>query len=149
MMGEDAAFEYLKKLHRNVTQYTRSGTAQAKSVASGEVGIGVSFIFGFESERRLGYTMVHSIAPCEGTSYEIGGIALVKGSRNRARRRSSYYDWLMGPGRAKPRCERPFSCRCPANKTFKLDPKIPVDRQRAPDQGRLREVRQGIESASA
>ena len=82
LMGEDAAFQYLAKLHKNVTQYTRSGTAQAKSVAAGEVGIGVSFIFGFESERR-GFTMVKSAAPCEGTSFEIGGIALVKGSRNR------------------------------------------------------------------
>ena len=35
LMGEDAAFDYLKKVHRNVTQYTRSGQAQAKSVARG------------------------------------------------------------------------------------------------------------------
>ena len=27
--------------------------------------------------------MVKSAAPCEGTSYEIGGIALIKGARNR------------------------------------------------------------------
>jgi iron(III) transport system substrate-binding protein len=27
---------------------------------------------------------VKSAAPCEGTSYEIGGIALVKGARNKA-----------------------------------------------------------------
>ena len=78
-MGEDAAFEYLKQVHRNVTQYTRSGPAQAKGV----VGIGVSFIFGFENERQQGFTMVKSAAPCEGTGYEIGAIALVKGSRNR------------------------------------------------------------------
>ena len=38
MMGEEAAFDYLKKLHRNVTQYTRSGTAQARSVARGRWG---------------------------------------------------------------------------------------------------------------
>jgi iron(III) transport system substrate-binding protein len=72
LMGEDAAFDYLKKLHRNVTQYTRSGQAQAKSVAKGvakgEVGIGVSFIFGFENERQQGFTMVKSAAPGEGTS---------------------------------------------------------------------------------
>lgn len=42
-MGEDAAFDHMKKLHRHITQYTRSGTAQAKSVAKGEVGIGLSF----------------------------------------------------------------------------------------------------------
>jgi iron(III) transport system substrate-binding protein len=51
-MGEDAAFDYLKKLHRNVTSYTRSGQAQAPNVAKGEVAIGVSFIFGFEKWRH-------------------------------------------------------------------------------------------------
>ena len=39
-MGEDAAFDYLKKLNRNVTSYTRSGQAQAPNVAKGEVAIG-------------------------------------------------------------------------------------------------------------
>jgi len=124
MMGEDAAFDYLKKLHRNVTQYTRSGTAQAKSVAKGEVGIGVSFIFGFENERQQGFTMVKSAAPCEGTSYEIGGIALVKGSRNHEAAKK-YYDWLMSPS-GQSLGAKANSLQYPANKTFKVDPKIPT-----------------------
>jgi len=124
LMGEDAAFDYLKKLHRNVTQYTRSGTAQAKSVAQGEVGIGVSFIFGFENERQQGFTMVKSAAPCEGTSYEIGGIALVKGSRNRETARR-YYDWLMSPA-GQSLGAKAKSLQFPANKTFKLDPRVPL-----------------------
>ena len=44
-------------------------------------GIGVSFIFGFENERQQA-SRWSGAPPCEGTSYEIGGIALVKGSRN-------------------------------------------------------------------
>jgi iron(III) transport system substrate-binding protein len=123
LMGEDQAFDYLKKLHKNVTQYTRSGQAQARSVAKGEVGIGVSFIFGFESERLTNKFPVHSAAPCEGTSYEIGGIALVKGSRNKDAAKK-YYDWLMSPegqaigGKAN-------SLQMPANRLTKLDPRIP------------------------
>jgi iron(III) transport system substrate-binding protein len=111
MMGEDAAFDYLKKLHRNVTQYTRSGTAQARSVAKGEVGIGVSFIFGFDNERLTNKFPVYAAAPCEGTSYEIGGIALVKGSRNRAEAKR-YYDWLMSrrPADRRPR-QQPAGAR--------------------------------------
>jgi iron(III) transport system substrate-binding protein len=122
-MGEDQAFDYLKKLHRNVTQYTRSGTAQARSVARGEVGIGVSFIFGFDNERLTNKFPVGSAAPCEGTSYEIGGIALIKGARNKEGARR-YYDWLM----SKPGQEiggRANSLQFPANKTVKLDPRIP------------------------
>ena len=123
LMGEDAAFDYLKKLHRNVTQYTRSGQAQAKSVAKGEVGIGVSFIFGFENERINGFTMVKSAAPCEGTGYEIGGIALVKGSRNREAARR-YYDFLMSPA-GQSLGAQANSLQVPANKTFKVDPRVP------------------------
>ena len=124
LMGEEPAFDYLKKLHRNVTQYTRSGTAQAKSVAKGEVGIGVSFIFGFENERQQGFTMVKSVAPCEGTSYEIGGIALVKGARNRDSA-LKYYDWLMSPA-GQGVGARANSLQVPANRTFKPDARIPT-----------------------
>ena len=124
LMGEDAAFDYLKKLHRNVVQYTRSGTAQAKSVAKGEVGIGVSFIFGFENERQQGFTMVKTAAPCEGTSYEIGGIALVKGARN-AEAARRYYDWLMSPA-GQSAGARSGTLQVPANKSFKADPRIPL-----------------------
>ncbi|RYH58335.1 MAG: ABC transporter substrate-binding protein [Alcaligenaceae bacterium] len=123
LMGEDAAFDYLKQLHRNVMQYTRSGTAQARSVAKGEAGIGISFLFGFDNERLTNGFPVRSAAPCEGTGYEIGGIALVKGARN-AEAARRYYDWLMSPagqrlgGTAN-------SLQVPANKTFRPDPRIP------------------------
>lgn len=124
LMGEDAAFDYLKKLHRNVTQYTRSGQAQAKNVAKGEVAIGISFIFGFENERQQGFTMVKSVAPCEGTSYEVGGIALVKGARNRDAA-MRYYDWLMSPA-GQAIGAKANSLQVPANKTFKADARIPA-----------------------
>lgn len=124
LMGEEAAFDYMKKLHRNVTQYTRSGTAQARTVAKGEVGIGVSFIFGFDNERVTNKFPVGSAAPCEGTSYEVGGIALVKGARNREAARR-YYDWLMSPA-GQQLGGRANSLQVPANKTFRPDPRIPT-----------------------
>jgi iron(III) transport system substrate-binding protein len=123
LMGEDAAFDYIKKLHLNVTQYTRSGTAQAPNVAKGEVGVGISFIFGFDLWRHNKYPVM-AAAPCEGTSYEIGGIALVKGSRN-LEAAKQYYDWLMGPEGQKIGALS-GSLQVPANKTFKPDPRIPL-----------------------
>jgi iron(III) transport system substrate-binding protein len=122
LMGEDKAFEYMKALHRNVTTYTRSGTAQAPNVGKGEVAIGISFIFGFDAWRHNKYP-VATAAPCEGTSYESGGIALVKGSRN-AEAARRYYDWLMGPtGQAIG--AKANSLQSPANRTFTPDPRIP------------------------
>ena len=68
--------------------------------------------------------MVKSTAPCEGTSYEIGGIALIKGSRNRETAKR-YYDWLMSPA-GQSLGAKANSLQVPANKTFKPDPKIPT-----------------------
>ena len=122
LMGEDAAFDYLKKLHVNTTVYTRSGQAQAPNVAKGEVGIGVSFIFGFDKWRYDKFP-VKTAAPCEGTGYEVGGIALVKGGRNRDNAKR-YYDWLMSPA-GQAIGGKAGSLQSPANKTFKPDPRIP------------------------
>ena len=122
MMGEDAAFEYLKKLHKNTTTYTRSGQAQAPNVAKGEVGVGVSFIFGFDKWRHDKFP-VKTAAPCEGTGYEVGGIALVKGARNKDNAKR-YYDWLMSPA-GQSIGGKAGSLQSPANKTFKPDPRIP------------------------
>jgi iron(III) transport system substrate-binding protein len=122
LMGENQAFDYMKALHKNVTQYTRSGTAQAPNVGKGEVAVGISFIFGFDAWRHNKYP-VASTAPCEGTSYEVGGIALVKGSRN-AEGARRYYDWLMSPeGQAIG--AKANSLQSPANRMFKPDPRIP------------------------
>jgi iron(III) transport system substrate-binding protein len=122
LMGEEPAFDYLKKLHRNTTQYTRSGNAQAPSVAKGEVAIGVSFVFTFEGWKHKKYP-VATTTPCEGTGYEIGGIGLVKGARN-AEAARRYYDWLMGP-QGQALGATVDSLQVPANKSFKADPRIP------------------------
>jgi len=123
LMGEDVAFDYMKKLHKNITTYTRSGTAQAPNVAKGEVAIGLSFIFGFDGWTHNGYP-VKSAAPCEGTSYEIGGIALIKGGKN-PETAKKYYDWLMSPA-GQGVGARANSLQVPANKAFKPDPRIPA-----------------------
>lgn len=118
-----------KKLRRNITTYTRSGQAQSKNVAKGEVAIGVSFIFNFENERQQGAPFVKWAAPCEGTSYEVGGITLVKGARN-ADAAKKYCDWLMSPV-GQQIGARANSLQVPANKTFAPDLRIPpVDKVR-------------------
>ena len=44
LMGEAKGFEYLKRLHANVNQYTKSGVAPIKAVARGETLVGISFV---------------------------------------------------------------------------------------------------------
>ncbi|TAG48802.1 MAG: ABC transporter substrate-binding protein [Betaproteobacteria bacterium] len=123
LMGEDKAFDYMKRLHRNITQYTKSSQAQAKNVARGEAGVGISFVFGFDEERLAGFPVAATTA-CEGVGYEIGGIALIKGARNGVEAKK-YYDWLMGPV-GQGIGAKANSLQNPANKTFKQDPRIPT-----------------------
>lgn len=92
-------------------------------MAKGEVGVGITFMFNFEKWKADKYP-VKTQAPCEGTSYEVGGIALVKGARNMDNAKK-YYDWLMSPeGQAVG--AQVGSYQVPANKTFKMDPRIPT-----------------------
>ena len=81
LMGEDKAFDYLKALHKNVSQYTRSGTAPIKAVARGETAISISFVHDGPGEKMQGFP-VETITPSDGTGAEIGSMSIVKGARN-------------------------------------------------------------------
>ena len=93
LMGEAKAFEYLKRLHANVNQYTKSGVAPAKAVARGETLVGISFIHDVVTEAVAGFP-VGSAAPCEGTGYEIGSLSVVKGARN-LDGAGKFVDWAL------------------------------------------------------
>ncbi len=44
MKGEDKGWEYLAKLHKNTSQYTKSGSAPGQLAGRGEVAIGIVFL---------------------------------------------------------------------------------------------------------
>jgi len=93
LMGEDKGFAYLKSLHRNVNQYTKSGIAPVKSTASGETGVGIAFMHDMVTMRVQG-APIQTIAPCEGTGYEIGAVSLIKGRKN-AEAARRFVDWTL------------------------------------------------------
>ena len=93
LMGEDQGFAYLKALHRNINQYTKSGIAPVKATAAGETGVGIAFMHDMVTMRVQG-APVRTVAPCEGTGYEIGGVSLVKGGKNPASARR-FLDWTL------------------------------------------------------
>jgi iron(III) transport system substrate-binding protein len=95
IMGEDGAFDYFKKLHPNISQYTRSGSAPVKNAARGENTIGISFLADVAGEAQAGFP-VKGIAPCEGTGYEVGSMTLVKGARNLDVAKK-FYEWALTP----------------------------------------------------
>ncbi|BCS89239.1 ABC transporter substrate-binding protein [Pseudodesulfovibrio sediminis] len=81
LLGEDAAFEYLAKLHQNVNQYTKSGSAPGKAAARGETMIGIGFLHDHALQKANGFPL-ELIVPAEGTGYEIGGLSIIKDCRN-------------------------------------------------------------------
>ncbi|WP_114377540.1 ABC transporter substrate-binding protein [Elioraea thermophila] len=93
LKGEEPAFEYLRALHRNINQYTRSGAAPARAVATGETLVGITFLHDAVTQKVAG-APVQIVAPCEGTGYEIGSMSIIKGARNldNAKR---FYDWAL------------------------------------------------------
>ncbi|MFS8087162.1 MAG: extracellular solute-binding protein, partial [Acidobacteriota bacterium] len=93
LMGEDKAFESLKKLHANINAYPRSGTGPIKAVARGETSVSISFIHDAPGEALAGLP-AKALAPCEGTGYEIGSMSIVKGARNLDNARK-FYDWAL------------------------------------------------------
>jgi iron(III) transport system substrate-binding protein len=93
LMGEDKGFAYLKALHRNVNQYTKSGIAPVKSTASGETGVGIAFLHDMVTMRVQG-APIQTVAPCEGTGYEIGAVSLIKGRKN-AEAAKRFLDWTL------------------------------------------------------
>jgi iron(III) transport system substrate-binding protein len=95
VMGEGPAFEYLKKLHASINQYTKSGVGPVKAAARGETTVGISFVHDVVTEAQAGFP-VASATPCEGTGYEIGSLSIVNRARNLdgARR---FVDWALTP----------------------------------------------------
>ena len=93
LMGEEKAFEYMRALHKNVNQYTKSGAAPVKALALGETGVAIAFLHDMVTQIVDG-APIKAIAPCEGTGYETGSVSLVKGGKNPSAARR-FYDWTL------------------------------------------------------
>jgi iron(III) transport system substrate-binding protein len=79
--SEDAAIDYMKELNKNILSYTRSGAGPTGPLGRGEIATGLVFSHDCTAAILRGNPLVVSF-PKEGTGFEIGGIALVKGAKN-------------------------------------------------------------------
>ncbi|HET7836591.1 MAG TPA: ABC transporter substrate-binding protein [Variovorax sp.] len=122
LMGEDKAFEYLKGLHKNVSQYTRSGTGPIKAVARGETAVSISFVHDAPQERMQGFP-VQTVTPSEGTGAEIGSMSIVKGARNLAEAKK-FYEWALTP-QAQTFGAAAKQFQLPSNKATPVDANVP------------------------
>ncbi len=122
LMGEDKAFDYMKQLHKNVSQYTRSGTGPIKSAARGETTVSISFVHDGVGEKMGGFP-IETITPADGTGAEIGSLSIIKGARN-LEAAQKFYEWALTPA-AQEMAVAAKQFQLPSNKNAKNDPRIP------------------------
>jgi len=79
IMGEDKAFDYLKKLNPSIQTYTQSGTAPSKAAAIGQAGVGIQFTPAFLQLIEEGYPLKITF-PKEGVGFEAPAISILKGA---------------------------------------------------------------------
>ena len=123
LMGEEPAFDYLKKLHRNVNQYTKSGAAPAKALSLGETAVGINFQHDLVPYVLQG-AAIKIVSPCEGTGYEVGSMSLVKGARN-LKEAQTWYDWALSREAQEIGPAAKVSFQVPANKEARGAPEAP------------------------
>jgi iron(III) transport system substrate-binding protein len=122
LMGEDKAFDYMKALHKNIGQYTRSGTGPIKAVARGETAVSISFVHDGPGEKLQGFP-VETVTPSEGTGAEIGSISIIKGARN-VEPAKKFYEWALTP-QAQQFGAAAKQFQLPSNKSTPVDPQVP------------------------
>ena len=82
LKGEDAVWDYLKELDKNMSQYTKSGSGPSKKVGIGECVIGIGFLHDGITQILDGYDNISLVIPASGTSFEIGATAIFKGAKH-------------------------------------------------------------------
>lgn len=92
MMGEDKAYDYMKKLAPNIQTYTSSGTAPSKAVQVGQCAVALQFTPAFFEAIVKGFP-VEVIFPKEGVWFEAPAVSILKGARNLAAAQE-LVDWL-------------------------------------------------------
>jgi iron(III) transport system substrate-binding protein len=83
LYGEEEGWNYLEKLHRNVAQYTKSGSAPGQLTAQGEYMIGITWDQAVEKRKNEGYP-IEMIIPAEGTGYVLDIAVIYKNTENPA-----------------------------------------------------------------
>ena len=123
LMGEDKAFEFMKAMHKNINQYTKSGAAPARAAATGESMVGITFQHDAVVQ-ALGGAPVKIVSPCEGTGYEIGSMSLIKGAKNMENAKK-WYDWALSAEAQSIAGNLKVSFQVPGNKNATVPPQAP------------------------
>lgn len=89
----EKGWEYLDKLHENISQYVHSGSKPAKMAAAGETAVGISFGYAGISQKAKG-APVEVIFPVEGSGWDLEANALMKKDEIKPAAKT-FLDWAI------------------------------------------------------
>lgn len=92
--GEEKAFEYLKKLDQNISQYAKSNLVTT-NLSRGESAVTVGFVHSYATEKEKG-APVDAVIPEGEVGYSLGGVSIIKGARN-LENAKLFMDWVLSP----------------------------------------------------
>ena len=81
--GADATIEYVDKLHKNLKQFTESGSGPIKMLKQGEIAVGLALTFQAVSEINNNFPF-EIIYPETGSPYSLTGTAIIKGHKSKS-----------------------------------------------------------------
>ena len=93
LMGDDAGWKFAEQYAGQMLQFTKSGSAPAKFVGAGEAAVGIVFSHDIVKQIEAGLPLELSF-PEEGTGYEIGGMAIIKGAKHLDAAKK-WFDWAL------------------------------------------------------
>ena len=79
MFGQTGGWEFMDKLHENISHYTHSGSKPCKQAAAGEVPIGISFAFRGAKSKAAGAPL-EIVIPTEGIGWDMEATAIMRGT---------------------------------------------------------------------
>ena len=123
IFGEEEGWEYMKKLHLNINQYTKSGSAPIKAAGRGENTIGICFQHDGVKQAVKGLP-VTVVSPSEGTGYEVGSMSIIEGARNLDEAKQ-FFDWALSADIQTLTFTSGTALQVPANKNAQADPNAP------------------------
>ncbi len=93
LKGEEAGWEYMKQLSDQVSQFTKAGAAPATFVGESQAAVAIVFSHATIAEIEAGSPLTLTF-PKDGTGYEIGAMAILKGAKN-LEAAKMLYDWSL------------------------------------------------------
>lgn len=120
--GEQAGFDYIRRLHPNVAQYTKGANGSIPLVAQGEAIVGFAWGHDTLKQKAQGGLPITVVFPKD-TGFEIGAASILKGAPN-IEAAKKFIDFLLGPKAGAINAKNGY--RYPVRAGVELPPGVPA-----------------------